>query len=389
MKLLSRDTEKDKSGKIVLIPQDKEDLWALYNVIAKTDLITLRTFRNVKKGGGKAAAGSTTAGTITKKLLRLTLRVESVDFTPSDEVMRVKGRTTTQNDDVPLGSYHTAELQLGQKLTIYKDLWDVIALQTIEKSCSMAAKAEIGAVVLEEGVAHICLLTDSMTVLKTKIEKSIPKKRRGDSSAHDAAIDKFLETTAKSTIRDLDILKLKAILLVSPGTTAKQLYDKIIGIAVQEQNKPLVKAKTKFVIAHSSTGYLQGLEEALKSPEIQKKLSDTKFQRNIALFDEFSKLLNEDQGKAWYGEEETAKAAAIPGAIKVLMITDSLFKSDDINKRKYFVNLIDKVKETGAEVAIFSSLHSSGEQLNQLTGIAVILNYPIPTLDDDDDDDDN
>ncbi|KAF6007615.1 hypothetical protein HII12_004505 [Brettanomyces bruxellensis] len=384
MKLLSETIEKDKSGELALLPEDKDDLWAIYNLIAKGDLVKIKTFRNIKKGKGKESTGSGSGGVNVRKLLLLTLRVESIEYTPSDEVMRIKGRTTEQNEDVPQGSYHTAELGLGQKVRLEKDEWDEIALDTIRSACSIEAKAEVGAVVLEEGVAHVCLLTENMTVLRNKVQKSTLKKRRGDSSQHDNALRKFIETTAESTLRNLDTDRLKAVILVSPGTTAKLLYEKIIEIATKSHNKQLLHSRGKFIVAHSSTGYLQGLEEALKTPELQKKLSDTKFQRNIILFDEFSKLLNEDQGKAWYGEEEVEKAAAVPGAIKVLMITDSLFKNDDVSRRKHYIELVDKVKESGAEVAQFSSLHDTGEQLNQLTGIAVILNYPMPDLDEDD-----
>lgn len=36
---------------------------------------------------------------------------------------------------------------------------------------------------------------------------------------------------------------------------------------------------------------------------------------------------------------------------------------------------------------MFSSLHESGIQLDQLTGIAALLKYPVPDLDDSDEDD--
>ncbi|KAH3669505.1 hypothetical protein OGAPHI_001626 [Ogataea philodendri] len=377
MKLVHSSFEKDKSGSVSLVAQDKEDLWTLYNLIGKDDEVRLKTIRNVKKSPSDKP---------TRKLLSLSLSVENVDFTPSDEVMRIKGRTTVQHDDVPLGSYHTAELEFNQKFTLYKNDWDEISLDLVNKSCSIEAKAEVGAVVLQEGVAHLCLITENMTILRSKIEKSIPKKRRGDSSAHDKQLDKFMEAAAESLIRNFNIEKLQVIVLVSPGFSARQLYDKLFSIATTTQNKPLVQAKSKFVVAHSSTGYLQGLEEALKSPELQKQLSDTKFQRNVMLFDEFSKLLNDDDGKAWYGEAEVTKAVELQGAVRTLMVTDSLFKSDDLAQRKKYVSLTEQVKENGGEVVVFSSLHDSGEQLNQLTGVAVILNYPVPNLDDDEDD---
>lgn len=36
----------------------------------------------------------------------------------------------------------------------------------------------------------------------------------------------------------------------------------------------------------------------------------------------------------------------------------------------------------GGEVHIFSGMHASGEQLNQLTGIAAVLRFPLPDLED-------
>ena len=47
----------------------------------------------------------------------------------------------------------------------------------------------------------------------------------------------------------------------------------------------------------------------------------------------------------------------------------------DVAKRKRFVALVDSVREFGGDVKIFSSLHVSGEQLDQLTGLCAVLRY--------------
>ena len=44
-------------------------------------------------------------------------------------------------------------------------------------------------------------------------------------------------------------------------------------------------------------------------------------------------------------------------------------------------------RETNGDVKIFSSLHVSGERLRLLTGVAAILRFPCPELDEDDEDD--
>lgn len=386
MKLVSKTTNK-QGGTVVLVPEDADDLWTLYNLIAKNDEITLKTFRNIRPIGsnGMPIAGAPSQ----KKLIKMTLNVLDLDFVASERELRIKGRTTNALTDVPLGSHHTANVMIKESIKIHKDIWDSHDDELVDTACSLESKAEVGAIVLEEGVSHVCLITDSMTILRNKIEKSIPKKRRGDSSAHDKALNTFLTNTALSAIRSLDLLNLKAIIIASPGTLSNQLMEKIFNEIDKSGDKDLIRCKSKFLTAVSSTGYLQGLEEILKSPSIKKQLSDTKVQRNVQLFDEFTKHLNLDDYKSFYGEKEVEKAIEIGGAIKVLLITDSLFKNDDVQKRKHYIDLVEKVKQDGGEVSIFSSLHDSGKQLDQLTGIAVILNYPVPDLDDDEDDSDD
>jgi len=46
---------------------------------------------------------------------------------------------------------------------------------------------------------------------------------------------------------------------------------------------------------------------------------------------------------------------------------------------------VEEVKKSGAEVLIFSSIHESGKQLDQLSGVAAILNFPLPELESEED----
>ncbi|CCH47046.1 hypothetical protein BN7_6655 [Wickerhamomyces ciferrii] len=384
MKLISQHFEKDSSGSITLVAEDKEDLFTLYNLIQKKDEIELKTLRNIKKSTTKdGSKGSKSKNE--KKLLKLKIDIEEIDFTPQDEVMRIRGKTIDSLEDVPSGTYHTAEIDFQHPFTLYKDDWDQVSFDLISKSCSIDEKAEVGAIVLQEGIAHICLITENMTVLRQKVERSIPRKKRGDSSAHDKSLEKFYELVSSTISRDLNLQKLKAIIIASPGFTAQGLFDKFFHMATINSDKETLQTKPKFIVTHSSTGFLQGLDEVLKNEEIQKKLSTTKFAKDVILLDDFFKKLNDDDGKAWYGPKECEKAINM-GAVKNLLLTDSLFRSDDINERKHYIELSEIVKNTGGDVTVFSSLHESGIQLDQITGIATILNYPVFDLDEDSDD---
>jgi len=54
-------------------------------------------------------------------------------------------------------------------------------------------------------------------------------------------------------------------------------------------------------------------------------------------------------------------------AIDTLLVTDELFRSQDIQVRRKYVDLVESVRENGGQVRVFSSLHVSGEKLGQVS----------------------
>lgn len=73
-------------------------------------------------------------------------------------------------------------------------------------------------------------------------------------------------------------------------------------------------------------------------------------------------------------------------AVETLLISDKLFRSKDIEKRKYYVRLHDRGLKEGLKVVVFSSMSPSGIRLSNMTGIAAILRFVLPGLDDISDD---
>jgi len=55
-----------------------------------------------------------------------------------------------------------------------------------------------------------------------------------------------------------------------------------------------------------------------------------------------------------------------------------------VGERKKWVGVVEDIRKGGGEVLIFSSIHESGKQLDQLTGVAAILKFPLPELESDD-----
>lgn len=296
----------------------------------------------------------------------------------------MSGQVAEENKHVKLGSFHTLDLELQRNFTLEKaDGWDSIALDTLREAIDQDKKAVLWAVIMQEGLANICLITEHQTILRQKVEVSLPKKRAG-SSDHDKAVQKFYRTTCDSLLRQIDLANPMPILIASPGFTASSFKQFIKTQASTSANKQLQELVQRITIAHSASGHLHSLGEVLSSPAVTSKLSDTKFARETQLMDKFFDMMRKDDQRAWYGAKE-CETAVEQGAVGkgggVLLISNALFRSQDIKTRKRWVSVVDAVKEQGGEARVLSSMHESGKRLEGLGGIAAILTYPIEDLD--------
>ena len=205
-------------------------------------------------------------------------------------------------------------------------------------------------------------------------------------------MEKFFQTTLDTLLRQIDLSESKPILLASPGFTAASFQKFIVDTATSTGNKPLLAHKSNFIVVHASSGHLHSLNEVLKSPEVLVRLKDTKYARETRLMDEFMTSLRKDDGRAWYGPKEVEQAVekgAVGRGGGVLLISNSLFRAQDVAVRRRWVGLVDKVKDVeGGEVRVLSSEHESGKRLEGLGGVAAILTFPLDDLDEDDADND-
>ncbi|KAG0169452.1 hypothetical protein DFQ30_003637 [Apophysomyces sp. BC1015] len=317
--LIKKTIEKDKTGYVTLYPEELEDMWHVYNLITKDDMIKATTIRRLQS---ESSTGSSTSQRIR---LVLTITVESVDFDPQAGLLRINGRVASESPY--MGSYHTIDLELQRNFTLYKPEWDTIALERVEDACDITKQADLAAIGLERFYEQIY-----------------------------QAIDRHMQ---------FDIVK--AIIIASPGFVKKR------------DNKKLLENKSKFVLIHCSSGHKHSLNEVMQDPSILTKLADTKAAREVQALDKFYEMLNNDPDRAFYGFNHVFKANE-RGAISTLLVTDELFRSADIATRRKYVELVEQVREMNGNVFVFSSLHVSGEQLNQLSGVAAILNFPVPDI---------
>ncbi|KAJ7228537.1 eRF1 domain 1-domain-containing protein [Mycena pura] len=396
MKLVNKHIDKHGTGHVTLRPEDDEDMWHLYNLIQEGDSVRAPAIRRVQKISSTGSVDSS------RLKLNLTIKVTRIEFSsaargassddtpgespdsaagqqPTTAALQLTGPVVVENQHVRLGAFHTLDIEVQRDVRIEKfEGWDSVASARVQEAIIPGKGAEVAAVVCGEGTAAFCLLSQHMTLVTHRLSVPIPRKA-GSSSQHEKGLSKFYGTLFDSFIRHVPYANvgLKAIVLASPGWVRDSVYDYIVQEASRRGDKILQKAlKDKVVRVHISSPHVHSLVEVLKSPEIVSQLKETKFAREGIVLDKFFKMLGVDEMRAWYGPDHVVLAAD-RSAIGTLLISDDLFRASNPVTRKKYVALVEAVQQKGGEVVIFSSMHESGQQLNQLTGIAAILTFPL------------
>ncbi|KAK4187132.1 hypothetical protein QBC35DRAFT_240360 [Podospora australis] len=365
---------------------EPDDLWHANNLISAGDVVYASTWRKVSR---TTATGSTVQASTA---IKLAVKVASTTFDPLASELRVSGPVMNENSAVSVGQYHSISLKFEKQpiqITLFKNGgWDTVARQMLTEALSEDKPDAIVAVIMQEGLANICLITESRTIVKLRIEHSIPRKRSSTKETSGGMTD-FYEKTLSNLLNTIDFSTPRTLLLASPGFVAQDFRSYMKTQADKKGEKALARMAREAVVVHTSTGHVHSLNEVMKSEEVKKTVTDAKFTSETMVMDTFYEMFRKDDGRAWYGVKPVAKAirdGAVGRGGGILLVNNAFFRVMDVRERQKYVALVDKVKADGGEVRLLSSDHESGKRLDALGGMAAILTYPMYDLDDDDDD---
>lgn len=160
---------------------------------------------------------------IRTKMITLTLQIVEINYFAKEDrlCISIKGRNAKENDYLKIGQYHTFEIEMDTKITIFKDEWPPYEINLVKELGKEEHGLEIAAMVMEEGVAHLCYVKQSITLLKKKIEKNISKKSSGE-EIYRKSLARFLHECYLA-ISTLDFERVKCFVIASPGFLNDQL----------------------------------------------------------------------------------------------------------------------------------------------------------------------
>ncbi|XP_073020833.1 protein PELOTA 1 [Primulina eburnea] len=375
MKIVRRDFIRNGPGSVKMVPEEADDLWLAYNLISEGDSVLAVTVRKVLR---EAASGGRDAERVK---LKLEIKVEGIEYDKEGSVLRIRGKNILENEHVKIGAFHTLEVELHRPFVLRKEIWDSVTLDVLHQASDPTASADLAVVLMQEGLAHILLVGKSVTTTRSRVETSIPRKHGPAVGGYDKALNKFFDNVLMSFLKNVDFNVVRCAVIASPGFTKDQFHRHLMLEAERKSLRSIIENKSRIVLVHTTSGYKHSLREVLDAPNVMNMIKDTKAAQEVRTLKDFFAMLSNDPARACYGPKHV-EVAHERLAVQTLLITDELFRNSDIPTRQRYVNLVDSVKNSGGTTHIFSSMHVSGEQLAQLTGIAAILRFPLPDLED-------
>ena len=107
---------------------------------------------------------------------------DKVDFEPQAGTLRLKGINQTMSPHIKLGASHSLTLELHRDVTLHKDEWDAVSLKrlvplftrnltvrcsiyvaSVKDASDPANTADAAAIIMNEGLAYLCLLKPSIS----------------------------------------------------------------------------------------------------------------------------------------------------------------------------------------------------------------------------------
>ena len=357
MKILEIDK---KYENISVRTENLNDLWTLFNVIDKNDEVSARTHRRiVLKEGSKGE----------RKRMNLKLKVESVSFHEFSNRLRVKGTILEGPEDfVSYGTYHTFNIEPGQKLTIKKERWLKNEIKRLKKPSTFETDFNMLMIAIETGLATISLITNFSHNRIATIKKNIPGKRY-EQSFRNKAYEEFFSDVSRILSEKIKNVKINTIIICGPGST-KDRFDQFIKQKAQIPNLP------KIYCIHASSGTESAILETLKSKELKSLKENVKVLLETEKIEEIMQLFATNSDLIVIGFDEISNAIE-KGAVKELFCADILIRGASKEKKLQIERILNGVEKVGGKIHILSSEHPTGQQIIDLGSLVAILRYKI------------
>jgi len=93
--------------------EQDDDMWNLYNLLAKGDFIQGKITRKVTIEGSLGSE---------RKSLTVVIRIEELEYDPDSNVVRIKGKNASENKFIQVGQFQSMDISNYSVITLIKVL---------------------------------------------------------------------------------------------------------------------------------------------------------------------------------------------------------------------------------------------------------------------------
>ena len=347
MKLIYKDLQ---HGEIKLMPENLDDIWHLYNLIEKDDLVRSITYRSIEQKDDKIRSKKSE-----KKKLKLGIEVKEIEFHEFSDRLRIHGIIKEGPQD--LGSFHTLNISAEKmdKISIIKKEWKYYHINRIEEAVKNRNQDILTFVSLDEETATIAALRQSGIQLIAEIK-----------SNHTGKMYESIDRTNEYYGNILSIIKINntensPLVIVGPGFV-KEHFVKFL-------NEKINDMKSEILVRGTGNSGLNGIQEAIKSGIIDRITKENRVVFETQMIEKLFEEIKKD-GLIAFGEDKVYECLK-NGAVDRFLLTDSMVRT---KKGEEMLNLS---KQNNSNFTIINTIHEAGKKLEAIGGFAAFLRFKV------------
>jgi len=347
MKIIYKDL---KHGEIKLVVENLDDIWHIYNLIEKDDLVRSMTYRSIEQKDDKIRSKK-----LEKRRIKLGIKVKEIEFHQFSDRLRIHGIIKEGPQD--LGSFHTINISAEKmdKISIIKKNWKYHHINRINEAVKNRNQEILTFVSLDEEIATVAILRQSGIQFIAELKSNKTGKMYESKDQSHEYYGNIL-----STIK-LNKTEKSPLLIVGPGFEKEHLSKFL--------NEKMADNKSKIIIHGTGNPGMNGIQEAIKSGIIDKISKENRVVYETQMIEKLFEEIKKD-GLIAYGEDKVYECLK-NGAAERFLITDQKIRT---KKGEEMLNLS---KQNNSDFTIINTLHEAGKKFESIGGFAAFLRYKI------------
>ena len=358
MKILEKNFKK---GIVKVVPKALDDLWHLYNIIYKDDLVYARTTRESKTDAeySRPQKGKRIS-------VSLSIRVEEVAWDRSLNRLRVHGKIHEAPEDIAgRGTHHTLNIAVNKPITIVKNKWLKHQIDRLERATRFESPPII---VLSIDSEEYCIAMIRQYGLDVRVEGKARLPGKSEAEKRSEALQRYFRE-ASNALREVWLSIRCSIVIIGVGFVKNQFANYV-------KSEALDVAQSLVDVKGVNSSGVAGIKEALRSGVLDKTLKHVRIAEEAKFVEEVLARLGGEKGNVTYGLEQVEKADLV-GAVETFLVADLTMRDAPNEKRLVLEKLMKEVEEKGGKIVVVSVEHEAGQKLLALGGVAALLRFPV------------